>query len=106
MGYLEIKNRACLHLTFCLSSIRINGIREICARAPLSMDATLLQDLTEYKNSHSKGIMMASRSLLSLYREINPELLKRKDRGKSVSMSMKDFKAPVFGGGSARGAEG
>src|SRR5690606_11255419 len=33
----------------------LNGIREICARAPLAINPTLLQDLTEYKGSKDKG---------------------------------------------------
>jgi protein SDA1 len=49
-------------------------------RQPLAIDETLLQDLTEYKSDRAKGVMMAARSLITLYREINPELLHRKDR--------------------------
>lgn len=67
----------------------LNAIREICARAPLAMDATLLQDLTEYKGSKDKGVVMAARSLLALYREVAPEMLRRKDRGKAASMGPK-----------------
>lgn len=66
----------------------INTIREVVARAPLAMDAPLLQDLTEYKGSKSKAVMMAARSLISLYREIAPEMLHRKDRGKVATMGM------------------
>ncbi|KAH8553386.1 SDA1-domain-containing protein [Umbelopsis sp. PMI_123] len=84
----------------------INGIREICSRQPLAIDATLLQDLTEYKNHRDKGVMMGARSLISLYREVNPELLKRKDRGKEASIGMKDFKTLQYGSADATGAEG
>lgn len=52
------------------------------------MNADLLQDLTSYKNSRDKGVVNASRSLISLYRDIAPEMLLRKDRGKTVSMAM------------------
>jgi protein SDA1 len=68
----------------------LNSIREICARAPLAMNSTLLQDLTEYKGSKDKGVMMAARSLIGLYREVAPDMLARKDRGKVASMEMKD----------------
>lgn len=61
------------------------------------MNATLLQDLTEYKGSKDKGVMMAARGLIGLYREIAPEMLKKKDRGKSASMGMKDHEALRFG---------
>ncbi|CAO3647454.1 unnamed protein product [Cunninghamella blakesleeana] len=68
----------------------INGIREICTRQPLAIDATLLQDLTQYKNHRDKGVMMAARSLITLFREVNPELLLKKDRGKSATIRLKD----------------
>jgi len=66
----------------------INTIREILSRAPLAIDATLLQDLTEYKGSKSKPVNIAAKSLISLYREVAPEMLKRKDRGKVASMEL------------------
>ena len=69
----------------------LNGIREICTRAPLAMTETLLQDLTGYKKGgdhKNKGVMMAARSLITLFREINPDLLHRRDRGRDVSMAM------------------
>ena len=66
----------------------LNTIREICSRAPLVMNADLLQDLTSYKSSRDKGVVNAARSLISLYREVAPEMLLKKDRGKEVSMAM------------------
>lgn len=68
----------------------LNTIREILARAPLAIDETLLQDLVEYKGSKSKPVMTAARSLITLYREIDPSMLKTKDRGKVATMAMKD----------------
>jgi len=52
------------------------------------MNADLLQDLTAYKSSRDKGVVNAARSLISLYREVAPDMLLRKDRGKVVSMGM------------------
>ncbi|CAG8496890.1 7275_t:CDS:10 [Funneliformis caledonium] len=75
----------------------LNAIREICSRQPLAIDFTLLQDLTEYRSDKNKGVMIAARSLIGLFREINPELLKRKDRGKVASMNLKDFKPLQYG---------
>lgn len=71
-----------------IANIRLNSIREICTRAPFVMKADLLQDLTSYKNSRDKGVVNAARSLISLYRDVAPEMLFRKDRGKEVSMAM------------------
>ncbi|KAK9327692.1 SDA1-domain-containing protein [Lipomyces starkeyi] len=66
----------------------LNTIREILTRNPLAIEADLLQDLTAYKGSKSKSVMMAARSLIGLYREVAPEMLSRKDRGKIASMEM------------------
>lgn len=71
-------------------AVGINGIREICIRQPLAIDATLLQDLTQYKSHRDKSVLMAARSLIALFREINPEMLLRKDRGKTATIKMKD----------------
>jgi len=60
----------------------INAIRAICARQPLAMNGDLLQDLTMYKTHSNKGIKMAARSLIHLYRLENPDLLAKKDQGK------------------------
>lgn len=67
----------------------INSIREICARQPLAMTDTLLQDLVQYRKSKDKGVMMAAKGLLSLYREVGAELLKRRDRGKDASIGLR-----------------
>ena len=67
----------------------LNSIREICARQPLAMTETLLQDLVQYRKSKDKGVMMAAKGLLSLYREVDPELLKKKDRGKDATIGLK-----------------
>lgn len=70
----------------------LNTIREICTRAPLAIDETLLQDLVEYRGSKAKGVNIAAKGLVSLYREVAPEMLKRKDRGKTASMEIQEAK--------------
>ena len=67
----------------------LNTIREICVRQPLAMEETLLQDLVQYRNSKDKGVMMAAKGLLSLYREVGAELLEKKDRGKDATISLR-----------------
>ncbi|KAF5391882.1 hypothetical protein D9757_001638 [Collybiopsis confluens] len=49
----------------------------------------LLNDLIEYKKSKDKIVIAASRGLLHLYRETHPEFLKKRERGKEATMSMK-----------------
>ena len=61
---------------------------QMCARAPLVMDADLLQDLVAYKAYKRKGVAMAARSILQLFRDVNPALLARRDRGRDAKSSM------------------
>lgn len=68
-------------------AIGLNAIREVCQRCPLSMEEDLLRDLAMFKNYKDKSVMMASRSLISLYREHLPALLHKKDRGRPTEAS-------------------
>lgn len=72
-----------------VASAGLNAIREICVRQPLAMNPTLLQDLVMYKKSKDKGVMMASKGLLGLYREVGADMLKKRDRGKDAAMSLR-----------------
>ncbi|XP_010681730.2 uncharacterized protein LOC104896658 [Beta vulgaris subsp. vulgaris] len=65
-------------------AVGLNVVREICLRMPLLMNEDLLQDLVLYKKSHEKAVSSAARSLISLFREICPSLLIKKDRGRST----------------------
>ena len=69
-------------------SIGLNTIREVCSRQPLTMSQGLLQDLVQYKTSKDKGIATGARSLISLFREVRPELLHKKDRGKKGQQNL------------------
>ncbi|KAB5585528.1 SDA1-domain-containing protein [Coniochaeta sp. 2T2.1] len=77
----------------------INAIREVCMRQPLAMSETLLQDLVQYRKSKDKGVMMAAKGLLSLYREVGADLLKKRDRGKDASIGLRtgEIKNRKFG---------
>lgn len=86
----------------------LNAIREICVRQPLAMTETLLQDLVQYRKSKDKGVMMAAKGLLSLYREVGAEMLKKRDRGKEATMSLRSgsLMQHKFGEQEAGGIEG
>lgn len=78
-------------------TVGLNTIREICKRQPLAMNADLLKDLVEYKNQRGdKGVMMAARALIQLYREVYPELLPAKLRGGKNGATDMD-RRPVYG---------
>ncbi|KAF7508157.1 hypothetical protein GJ744_009598 [Endocarpon pusillum] len=82
-----------------VASSGLNAIREICVRQPLAMNDTLLQDLVMYKKSKDKGVMMAAKGLLGLYREVGADMLKKRDRGKEAALGLRSGqrKQQVFG---------
>lgn len=93
-----------------VASAGLNAIREICVRQPLAMNDTLLQDLVMYKKSKDKGVVMAAKGLLGLYREVGAEMLKKRDRGKAAVMGLRsgERKEQRFGeqiGGQIEGIE-
>lgn len=89
-------------------SAGLNAIREICVRQPLAMNDTLLQDLVMYRKSKDKGVVMAAKGLLGLYREVGADMLKKRDRGKEAAMGLRagDRKERRFGEEAAGEIEG
>lgn len=67
----------------------LNGLTALCRRCPEAMDGDLLTNLiSTFKGYSDKGVVMAVRGLISLYREVDPTMLHRRERGKQVSLSM------------------
>ncbi|KAK6772722.1 hypothetical protein RDI58_027960 [Solanum bulbocastanum] len=66
-------------------SVGLNVIREICLRMPLLMTEDLLQDLVLYRKLNDKAVSASARSLLTLFREVCPSLLVKKDRGRPTN---------------------
>ncbi|KAI6043102.1 SDA1-domain-containing protein [Pisolithus marmoratus] len=73
----------------------INAIREVCRRQPWAMEEDLLGDLVEYRKSRDKAVTAAARGILQLYREVNPAMLKRRERGKDASMGLSVGRQPL-----------
>lgn len=73
----------------------INAIREVCRRQPWSMEEDLLGDLVEYRKSRDKAVTASARGLMQLYREVNPGMLKRRERGKDASMGISSGRQPL-----------
>ena len=63
-------------------AVGLNAVKEILSNCPYAANDDLLKDLTEYKKYKNKNVTMAARSLIQLFRKLNPKLLHRKDRGK------------------------
>jgi protein SDA1 len=91
-----------------VASAGLNGIREVCVRQPLAMTETLLQDLVQYRKSKDKGVQMAARGLLSLYREVGAEMLKKRDRGRDAALGLRagENSSVRFGAVESGGIEG
>ncbi|KAL1535749.1 protein SDA1 [Salvia divinorum] len=70
-------------------TVGLNVVREICLRMPLLMTEELLQDLVLYRKSHEKAVSASARSLLTLFREVCPSLLVKKDRGRPTEIKAK-----------------
>jgi len=77
-------------------AVGLNAVRELVARCPLVMTEDLLRDLVEYKTYKDKGVMMASRSLIQLFRSICPDLLHKRDRGRPTEATV-EVKRREFG---------
>jgi protein SDA1 len=85
-------------------TVGLNTIREICARQPLVMRKSLLRDLAQYAKSKNKNVFHAARGIITLYRHIDPKMLKKKDRGKNYDEAAS---LPQFGQNNAQeGLEG
>ena len=65
-------------------TVGLNTIREIALKCPHIMTSEKLSDLVQYRKSKNKNVVMAARSLQQLYRNIDPDLLMNKDRGKPI----------------------
>ena len=48
------------------------------------MNSDLLQDLAQYKRARDKPVATAARALISLFRELAPKMLEKKDRGRGA----------------------
>merc|ERR1719473_2158891 len=81
--------------------VGLNTIREVCTRAVNILTEEELADLVAFKKFKHKGVMIAARSMINAYREIDPQLLHRSLRGREAAMAMSkgELKTPQFGQG-------
>ena len=62
-------------------------------------DACTLQDLTAYKKFKEKAVASAARSLITLFRDIAPYMLEKKDRGRGADLEARPMQ---YGAGQVR----
>ena len=64
-------------------TIGLKTVREMCSRAPLIMNAELLSDLVLYRKFRDAEVRASAKGLVSLFRDIAPDMLPKKDRGRT-----------------------
>uniref|UniRef100_A0A2I3RRR5 Protein SDA1 n=1 Tax=Pan troglodytes TaxID=9598 RepID=A0A2I3RRR5_PANTR len=69
-------------------TIGINAVKETTAQCPLAMTEKLLQDLAQYKTHKDNNVMMSARTLIRLFRTLNPQMLQKKFWGKPTEASI------------------
>uniref|UniRef100_A0A095AK33 Protein SDA1 n=1 Tax=Schistosoma haematobium TaxID=6185 RepID=A0A095AK33_SCHHA len=76
-------------------AIGLNSVREICLRCPYAVTKDLLSDLIQYRSYRNKNVVAAARSIIRLYRQINPELLPRKECGRLTESQLDVLKYDI-----------
>ncbi|GMR58810.1 hypothetical protein PMAYCL1PPCAC_29005, partial [Pristionchus mayeri] len=69
-------------------TVGINAIREIFNNCPFAATEELLRDLSQYKTYKNKNVSMAARAIITLFRQVNPKLLHKRDRGRLTAEQM------------------
>ena len=69
-------------------TVGIKTVREMAFRCPLLLGKDLLSDLVEYKKDRDKGVSAAARGLISLYREVAPHMLHKRERGRGADLTL------------------
>lgn len=79
--------------------VGLNTIREICARGINILTEEELTDLVEFRKFKHKGVSLAARGLVNLYRELHPAMLHRSLRGREATMALSrgELHAPIYG---------
>lgn len=65
----------------------------------LGLSDHCMQDLTAYKKYKEKAVASAARSLITLFREIAPYMLEKKDRGRGADLEARPMQ---YGAGTVR----
>ncbi|OUC42661.1 NUC130/3NT domain protein [Trichinella nativa] len=72
-------------------AVGLNAIREVVANCPLAISDELMRDLSEYKKYKNKNVQVGARSLIHLFRRINPKALAKRDRGRRTAVVNDDY---------------
>jgi len=88
--------------------VGLNTIAQVCGRTVNLLTEDELADLAGFRKHKKKGVKMAVRSLVNVYRELHPELLERSLRGKAATMALSrgEMRGPQVGQQAAEGLDG
>ncbi|KAI6207246.1 Protein SDA1 [Aphelenchoides fujianensis] len=78
-------------------TVGLNAIREVFVNCPFAATEELLSDLSEYKSYKDKNVSMAARGLVQLFRAVNPQVLRSKDRGRPTEATREVMEALAAG---------
>lgn len=70
-------------------TVGVNCLREIACRCPLALAGEQIQNICDnFARYKHRGVRMGVRSLVNMYRELNPTMLHKNFRGKAASEAM------------------
>ena len=79
-------------------TVGLNAIREILMRMPLALSEDQIEYLCLFRNSRNKSVSAAAKSLVNFFRDVCPELLPKKMRGRFNPIDdTNDQDAIIFG---------
>ena len=67
-------------------TVGLNAVREILIRMPLALDEGQIEYLCSYDRNKCKSVSAAAKSLINYFRDVCPELLPRKLRGRFTTV--------------------
>jgi len=79
-------------------TVGLNAIREILMRMPLALDPDQIEFLCLFRTSKCKSVSAAAKSLVNYFRDVCPELLPKRMRGRFTEVDEEnDISNIVFG---------
>lgn len=79
-------------------TVGLNGLREILSRMPMALDEDQIEYLCYFRSFKNKSVAAAAKSLVNFFRDVCPELLPKKMRGRFTEVDETNEKQNfVFG---------
>ncbi|CAD7974754.1 unnamed protein product [Amoebophrya sp. A120] len=69
-------------------TVGINSLREIACRVPHALTEEEVHDLCGFRKYKHKGVRVGVKSLVNMYRELNPAFLQKQFRGKEAAEAL------------------